>query len=219
MPGFPLSRDRTGRHRAGRRVAPNAVTKGRKMTSCPEDVTGTGPARAGRASGAGMASVASTVRTPAGEAAAPGPSSGAGRAFHPDRHRPRHTVLELAALPSAVPCARLHTRNVVAEWDMPGAADTAELLISELVTNAIAETSRIPGSGTGTISMRLTAGIGMVLIEVFDSSRRAPERRHAQFDAENGRGLLLVDTLSARWGACPIPGRGKIVWCIVSAVQ
>ena len=100
---------------------------------------------------------------------------------------------------------------------MPGAAETAELLVSELVTNAITETSRIPQPGAGVIFMRLTAGAGMVLIEVFDSSRRAPEPQHAKFDAENGRGLLLVDTLSVRWGVCPIPGRGKIVWCIASA--
>jgi anti-sigma regulatory factor (Ser/Thr protein kinase) len=177
------------------------------MTGCPDDVASLASARTG---------AASTVQAPTGGAVAlPEPGSGAGRAFHPDRLQPRHTLLELAALPSAVPCARLHTRNVIAEWGMTSTAETAELLVSELVTNAIAETSRMLGPGAGSIVMRLTAGAGMVLIEVLDSSNRAPERRHVKSDAENGRGLLLVDTLSAGWGACPVPGHGKIVWCIV----
>jgi hypothetical protein len=46
------------------------------------------------------------------------------------------TRLELAALPTAVPCARGHVRSVALEWGLTGLADTAELLASELVTNA-----------------------------------------------------------------------------------
>jgi anti-sigma regulatory factor (Ser/Thr protein kinase) len=160
---------------------------------------------------------ASTVRAPADAVAGlPERDSGAGRAFHPDRDKPRHTVLELAAMPSAVPCARLHARHVVAEWEMPTIAETVELLVSELITNAITEAVRISKPDASVVSMRLTAGIGAVLVEVHDSSPRLPEPRNAQTDTEHGRGLMLVGMISARWGVCPLPGHGKIVWCIAS---
>ena len=58
---------------------------------------------------------------------------------------PYRTSLELGALPSAVPCARLHTRQVLWEWRLTGLAHSAELLVSELVTNAITA-SRSAGS-------------------------------------------------------------------------
>jgi hypothetical protein len=56
---------------------------------------------------------------------------------------PLRTQLELAALSSAVPCARGHVRSVALEWGLPGLADTAELLASELVTNAIQASERL----------------------------------------------------------------------------
>jgi hypothetical protein len=49
---------------------------------------------------------------------------------------PLQTLLELGAFPSAVPCARGYVRTVALEWGLPDLADTAELLASELVTNA-----------------------------------------------------------------------------------
>src|SRR5580698_9874409 len=55
----------------------------------------------------------------------------------PQTARRLQTHLELAALPSAVPCARGHVRAVALEWGLQELADTAELLASELVTNAI----------------------------------------------------------------------------------
>src|ERR1700680_336795 len=45
------------------------------------------------------------------------------------------TLLELAALPGAVPCSRLHARHVLLEWGLSEIAENAELLLSELVTN------------------------------------------------------------------------------------
>ncbi len=50
---------------------------------------------------------------------------------------PRRSSLLLGALPSAVPCARLHARQVLWEWGLSEVAETAELLLSELVTNAL----------------------------------------------------------------------------------
>ena len=50
---------------------------------------------------------------------------------------PLRSFLELGALPSAVPCARLHTRHLLWEWGLTGLTDSAELLVSEIVTNAV----------------------------------------------------------------------------------
>jgi hypothetical protein len=90
-----------------------------------------------------MSGRAGTVRQPGfTESAEHG--SGAGPAFQPREEGPGvpmtsgwplQSYLELAALPSAVPCARLHTRQVLWEWGLGAAAETVELLVSELVTN------------------------------------------------------------------------------------
>lgn len=50
---------------------------------------------------------------------------------------PRRDFLELGALVSAVPCARLHARHVLREWELACLGDSAELLITELVPNAV----------------------------------------------------------------------------------
>src|SRR6266568_8695985 len=72
--------------------------------------------------------------------------SGAGPAFQPDEERrsapmtsdwPLRSCLELAALPGAVPCARLHARQVLWEWGHGAVAESAELPVSEIVTNAL----------------------------------------------------------------------------------
>jgi anti-sigma regulatory factor (Ser/Thr protein kinase) len=187
------------------------------MTGCPESATGTAPAPAAHPAvfygeqfpAAGVASAASTARAPGGMAGLPEHNSSAGRARHPEQDHPRYTQLELTAMPSAVPCARLHARNVVAEWGMTAIARTAELLVSELVTNAITAS---PGS---VVTIRLTASNDAVLIEVHDPSPRMPELQDASDDTEHGRGLMLVTSLSAQWGARLIPGCGKIAWCVL----
>jgi hypothetical protein len=50
---------------------------------------------------------------------------------------PLESFLELGAFPGAVPCARLHTRQVLWEWGLAALGETSELLVSELVTNAV----------------------------------------------------------------------------------
>jgi len=51
--------------------------------------------------------------------------------------QPRRTLLDLAPLPNAVPCARLHVKHVPREWGLQAVSDSAELLVSELVTNGV----------------------------------------------------------------------------------
>ena len=55
------------------------------------------------------------------------------------------SYLELGALPTAVPCARLHAKNILCEWDMGSLADTVELLVSEIATNAVRASASTPG--------------------------------------------------------------------------
>jgi hypothetical protein len=56
-----------------------------------------------------------------------------------------------------------------------------------------------------------------VLVQVWDGDHHMPERRAAAPDDESGRGLLLVETLSAEWGAYVLEGAtGKITWALVA---
>ena len=107
-------------------------------------------------------------------------------------------------------------------------ADTVELLVSEIVTNAVrasAEHGRLrqdPGQtiSVPTVRLWLTSDGHRVLIQVWDRDHRAPAPETAGLDAESGRGLLLVDTLSRQWGCfAPDDQDGKIVWamCVADA--
>src|SRR5579862_5450401 len=99
-------------------------------------------------------------------------------------------------------------RSVLAEpmkrWDLEDLIPTTELLVSELVTNAV-RYSR------GEVTLRLVNEKALVC-EVLDNSAALPRLRQAGADEENGRGLQVVRQLSKRWGARRTP-TGKVVWC------
>ena len=89
-------------------------------------------------------------------------------------------------------------------------ADVAELLLSELVTNAV-EHARVPSGRL--IKVRFELVVDRLRVEVHDASPQRPVVRPRAADAEAGRGLVLVRELSARWGCCPrVGGVGKFVW-------
>jgi anti-sigma regulatory factor (Ser/Thr protein kinase) len=123
---------------------------------------------------------------------------------------PLQDFLELGALPSAVPCARYHCRQVLWEWRLTGLAESAELLVSELVTNAITA-SRAAGSDFP-VRLWLLSDAAQVLIVVWDASPYLPVRLDVSAEAEAGRGLLLVEMISDQWGTCATPPCGKTVW-------
>jgi len=138
---------------------------------------------------------------------------------------PLQSYLELAALPSAVPCARLHTRQVLWEWGLRAAAQTVELLVSELVTNGLRASANLanrPDSGASpdampTVRLWLMADPQRVLIQVWDSCHWKPELQEPGPEAESGRGLLLVEALSSSWGSfVPSGWAGKVVWALVA---
>lgn len=121
------------------------------------------------------------------------------------------TFLELGALPGAVPCARLHTRQVLWEWGLTEFSESTELLVAELTTNAI-QVSRA-AMQDDPIRLWMVSDKVQVVILVWDASPLPPVPIDAGDDAENGRGLLLVQTISARWDWCFTPDiGGKVVW-------
>ena len=126
------------------------------------------------------------------------------------------SYLELGAFASAVPCARSHARLVVAEWGRPELADTVELVVSELVTNAVHASGPLRGDGPMIPVVRLwlaSDGHG-VLVRVGDGSSQAPMRREAGLDDESGRGLLMVVASSRDWGFY-LTADGKVVWVLI----
>jgi anti-sigma regulatory factor (Ser/Thr protein kinase) len=121
------------------------------------------------------------------------------------------TQLELGAYPSAVPCARAHTRSVALEWGLGELADSAELLVSELITNAVQASARLKTEETPVVRLWLLSDRISIVIHVWDGSDEMPVRQEAGADNVSGRGLVIVDYLSNDWGAYR-KENGKVVW-------
>ncbi|MYS18796.1 MULTISPECIES: ATP-binding SpoIIE family protein phosphatase [unclassified Streptomyces] len=102
-----------------------------------------------------------------------------------------------------VAAARELTRRQLAQWGLERLSDTAELLVSELVTNAIRAASY-------EVELRLMR-VGKLLVEVSDDNHNLPHLVRADADDERGRGLALVSHLSRRWGTSR-KAVGKVVW-------
>ena len=100
--------------------------------------------------------------------------------------------------------ARRKVRETLRSWDLPELADRAELLVSELVTNAVRY-------ARGPIEVRLVRGRSL-LVEVTDPVPEPPRERRVTTEDEGGRGLHLVARQSRRWGTRNRPV-GKTVWC------
>lgn len=128
-------------------------------------------------------------------------------------HWPRRTFLELSALPGAVPCARLHARQVAWEWGLAGLGDDTELLVSELLTNAVVATGAM--EPIFPVRLWLLSDTTQIAILVWDANPQPPVRTQVDDEAETGRGLLLVEAVSQRWGwYAPRDTTGKVVWAL-----
>jgi anti-sigma regulatory factor (Ser/Thr protein kinase) len=130
-------------------------------------------------------------------------------------------IAPLAALPTTPRIARAHVRAALLAWGMSSLADVAELVASELVTNALRaseQSGRSPSHQdrrTPVIGICLLADEARLRIEVWDQAVGFPVLREAPADFESGRGLTLVDALTeGRWGWHPaaLPWTGKCVW-------
>jgi hypothetical protein len=152
--------------------------------------------------------------------------AGSGQEAGTDVPWPNQSFLELGALPTAAPCARLHTTLVLREWQLGPLAQTAALVVSELVSNAVHASAPLTGSrfagewapGTPPVRLWLSADEYRVVIQVWDGSDRPPVPQPVEPEADSGRGLLLVGALSAEWGCyTPEKSSGKVVWAMVTS--
>ncbi|MBV2151900.1 ATP-binding protein [Kitasatospora sp. SUK 42] len=117
-------------------------------------------------------------------------------------------------LPRSAGRARIRLLRQAYEWDVHvESAETALILLSELVTNACRHAS---GPRDRLIGVRiLLPTLSVLRIEVSDANSELPSPRHASTDDESGRGLELVAALATSWGA-HLRGDGyigKTVWC------
>jgi anti-sigma regulatory factor (Ser/Thr protein kinase) len=143
----------------------------------------------------------------------------------PGQSRPLDAgTFALVALPTSPFWARRYTRLFLdsCRGMTEGTAQTAELLVSELVTNAVrfsgdpARTLRYSErANAGLISLSLRHFRGVLLIEVYDTDTSPPVLCDAGPDAENGRGLVLIDALATEWSYFFPPDGGKVVYCLV----
>jgi anti-sigma regulatory factor (Ser/Thr protein kinase) len=114
--------------------------------------------------------------------------------------------LELPTADRAVRLARQATSDALARWQLTHLEETAVLLVSELVTNAVRH-----ARGTYAIALDLEIEGTWLRIEVQDADPRWPQpRTPGQFD-ESGFGFVLVDALAGRWGVRET-ATGKAVW-------
>ncbi|MFP3987147.1 SpoIIE family protein phosphatase [Streptomyces sp. E11-3] len=113
-------------------------------------------------------------------------------------------VWDLPAGGTAASAARKLVTEQLHLWDMAELADVTELVVSELVGNAL----RYGGGGPGQLRLlrneRLT-------VEVSDTGPDLPQIQHADVSDEGGRGLQLINMLCRRWGSCRT-ATGKVVW-------
>ena len=113
--------------------------------------------------------------------------------------------VRLTTGPAAAAEARSQVRAAICAWDVPVDLGVAVLLTSELVTNAIRHE---PGE---TVMLVISSSCGQLRVDVHDTSRSLPVLADTPADAETGRGLMLVATLSAEWGVYRTPA-GKAVY-------
>ncbi len=162
---------------------------------------------------------ASRRSTPPVPPSALAPGSGNVRALHRNRAAVRRgesagppsrvgsgqeTSWPLPPSPSSVPRARRLAGDQLAFWGFGEHRETAELLVSELVTNALRH-------GSGSIRLSLRARDGLLRFEVEDAGMTVPRVRRPGEDDEGGRGLRLVSMLSSGWGSART-ATGKVVW-------
>ncbi|MFD9306285.1 SpoIIE family protein phosphatase [Streptomyces sp. NPDC060048] len=128
------------------------------------------------------------------------------RALHADKV----VVWEVPSDASVVAQARRDATEQLSAWGLDDAAFVTELVVSELVTNAIRY-------GEPPIQLRLIHENNTLICEVSDSSNTAPHMRRARIFDEGGRGLLLVAQLAQRWGTRH-SSTGKTIWAEQSLI-
>ena len=138
---------------------------------------------------------------------------------------PAVTSRPLSPVPEEARTARQFVRELLMCWDLGYLSDDAELIIAELVVNAVrhglrtapqAVAAGAPGvTGASALRLCLLRRVGEVMLAVTDPSNEAPTPRAPGWTGESGRGLQIVGALSYVWGWSPMEGRGKAVWAVL----
>ena len=119
--------------------------------------------------------------------------------------------LTLPTAAAAVRLARRATRDALAAWSLSRLEETAVLLVSELVTNAVRHATDV-----GTVTLELTSEGTWLRIDVQDADARWPQPRTPDDCDESGFGFVLVDALASKWGVRQTAA-GKAVWAELHA--
>lgn len=126
-------------------------------------------------------------------------------------------VAEAAHEFAPVPAALAEARAAVREWAAASVtaeqgSDLLQLVVSELVTNAIKH-------GVGPVTLRLRLDGDAVTVGVHDHGRRLPERRDGAHHVPDGRGLGIVEQVARSWEVLPDGSGGKTVWVTMPVVS
>jgi two-component sensor histidine kinase len=124
-------------------------------------------------------------------------------------------VFRLQPHPAEISRARQQSRKALADWGLSAHTDLAELVVTELATNALQH-------GAGPIQVRLSYFAGDLWTEVHDGGAARPVRHHPTAEAEHGRGLALIDALIALHGGTAgvvddPDSPGKTIYVAISA--
>ena len=107
--------------------------------------------------------------------------------------------------------ARRFVDECLARWGLEDQADDVQLVVDELVTNAIRHSR-------GQVTLAIARRLDRVVVQVQDPSPDAPVTGDDDVLADNGRGLLLVEQIAAEWGTTPTDD-GKRVWAEVPVTE
>jgi anti-sigma regulatory factor (Ser/Thr protein kinase) len=150
---------------------------------------------------------------PIGSAPAPAPAT---RRWPEDPARgwPLRDFIELGALDGSVPSARYHAKLIAREWQLARLADDVELVVAELVTNAVSASRVLDFPHP--VRMWLLSDMASVLVVVWDASPEPPVLMDPAGDADAGRGLLLVKAVSAWWDWHDSGDGGKVIRALIT---
>jgi Histidine kinase-like ATPase domain len=138
---------------------------------------------------------------------------------------PAVTSRPLSPVPEEARTARQFVRDLLTGWGLSYLSDDAELIIAELVGNAVRHGLRTAshvfslGDDAPPLRLCLLRRIGEVMLAVTDPSEEAPKPKAPSADGESGRGLQIVGALSYVWGWSPIEGNGKAVWAVLKSAS
>jgi len=123
----------------------------------------------------------------------------------------RTAAFRLDPVPESAGRARRCARTMLTDWRLAHLVEDVDLVVSELVTNALLHTGDGPDGAVSPIRLELDLSGGRLTCRVVDSSPLPPLPEAAADTAESGRGLILVEALAAEWDWEDLPD-GKAVW-------